>query len=163
MRLILNVIWLVLAGFWMALGYLFAGVVCCVLIVTIPFGIASFRIANYALWPFGRTVVDRREAGVGSFVGNVIWFLVMRPVAQHRPPDHRDAAMPHDHRHPAGAGEFQDDPDLADAAGQGNRGRVSSPPDHWLVWSPGSRGSTSGREFSGVRIVSFAFKTPLRA
>ncbi|MBB1160092.1 MULTISPECIES: YccF domain-containing protein [Amycolatopsis] len=76
MRLILNVIWLVLAGFWMALGYLFAGVVCCVLIVTIPFGIASFRIANYALWPFGRTVVDRREAGVGSFVGNVIWFLV---------------------------------------------------------------------------------------
>ncbi|MBN9746868.1 YccF domain-containing protein [Amycolatopsis sp. A1MSW2902] len=76
MRLILNVIWLVLAGFWMALGYLFAGVICCVLIVTIPFGIASFRIANYALWPFGRTVVDRREAGVGSFVGNVIWFLV---------------------------------------------------------------------------------------
>ncbi|WP_134661880.1 MULTISPECIES: YccF domain-containing protein [unclassified Amycolatopsis] len=76
MRLILNAIWLVLAGFWMALGYLFAGVICCVLIVTIPFGIASFRIANYALWPFGRTVVDRREAGVGSFVGNVIWFLV---------------------------------------------------------------------------------------
>ncbi|MFE3176518.1 YccF domain-containing protein [Amycolatopsis sp. NPDC059090] len=76
MRLILNVIWLVLAGFWMALGYLLAGVICCVLIVTIPFGIASFRIANYALWPFGRTVVDRREAGVGSFVGNVIWFLV---------------------------------------------------------------------------------------
>ncbi|WP_409184742.1 YccF domain-containing protein [Amycolatopsis sp. VS8301801F10] len=76
MRLILNVIWLVLAGFWMALGYLLAGVVCCVLIVTIPFGIASFRIANYALWPFGRTVIDRREAGVGSFVGNVIWFLV---------------------------------------------------------------------------------------
>ncbi|MGW4399316.1 YccF domain-containing protein [Amycolatopsis nivea] len=76
MRLILNVIWLVLAGFWMAVGYLLAGVVCCVLIVTIPFGIASFRIANYALWPFGRTVVDRREAGVGSFVGNVIWFLV---------------------------------------------------------------------------------------
>ncbi|GAB3393762.1 YccF domain-containing protein [Amycolatopsis echigonensis] len=76
MRLILNVIWLVLAGFWMALGYLLAGVVCCVLIVTIPFGIASFRIANYALWPFGRTVIDRRDAGAGSFVGNVIWFLV---------------------------------------------------------------------------------------
>ncbi|WP_406638911.1 YccF domain-containing protein [Amycolatopsis sp. WGS_07] len=76
MRLILNVIWLVLAGFWMALGYLLAGVICCILIVTIPFGIASFRIANYALWPFGRTVIDRREAGVGSFVGNVIWFLV---------------------------------------------------------------------------------------
>ncbi|WP_020664459.1 YccF domain-containing protein [Amycolatopsis benzoatilytica] len=75
MRLILNVVWLVLSGFWMALGYLVAGVVCCVLIVTIPFGIASFRIAHYALWPFGRTVVDRRDAGVGSFLGNVIWFI----------------------------------------------------------------------------------------
>ena len=75
MRLLLNVIWLVLSGFWMALGYLFAGVVCCVLIVTIPFGIASFRIAHYALWPFGRTVVDRRDAGVGSFLGNVVWFV----------------------------------------------------------------------------------------
>jgi len=75
MRLILNAIWLVLAGFWMALGYLFAGVLCCILIVTIPFGIASFRIAHYALWPFGRTVVDRRDAGVGSFLGNVVWFV----------------------------------------------------------------------------------------
>ncbi|WP_033295357.1 YccF domain-containing protein [Amycolatopsis jejuensis] len=75
MRLILNALWLVLCGFWMALGYLVAGVICCILIVTIPFGIASFRIANYALWPFGRTVVDRRDAGVGSFLGNVIWFV----------------------------------------------------------------------------------------
>ncbi|GAB3135407.1 YccF domain-containing protein [Amycolatopsis sp. NPDC004378] len=75
MRTLLNIIWLVLCGFWMAVGYLVAGVICCVLIVTIPFGLASFRIANYALWPFGRTVVDRRDAGVGSFLGNVIWFL----------------------------------------------------------------------------------------
>ncbi|NIH86947.1 YccF domain-containing protein [Amycolatopsis granulosa] len=75
MRLILNLIWLVLAGFWMALAYLAAGIICCVLIVTIPFGIASFRIANYALWPFGRTIVDRRDAGVGSLIGNVIWIV----------------------------------------------------------------------------------------
>ncbi|SEP27727.1 YccF domain-containing protein [Amycolatopsis saalfeldensis] len=75
MRLLLNIIWLVLCGFWMALGYLLAGVVCCILIITIPFGLASFRIANYALWPFGRTVVDRRDAGVGSALGNVIWFI----------------------------------------------------------------------------------------
>ena len=43
---------------------------------TIPFGLASFRIARYALWPFGRTVVDRREAGAASCLGNVIWFVI---------------------------------------------------------------------------------------
>ncbi|MEU4666513.1 YccF domain-containing protein [Amycolatopsis sp. NPDC023774] len=75
MRLLLNIIWLVLCGFWMAVGYVLAGIVCCILIITIPFGLASFRIANYALWPFGRTVVDRRDAGVGSVLGNIIWFI----------------------------------------------------------------------------------------
>ncbi|MCU1684460.1 MAG: hypothetical protein JWQ81_5199 [Amycolatopsis sp.] len=75
MRFILNIVWLLLCGFWMAVGYCVAGVVCCILIVTIPFGLASFRIANYALWPFGRTVVDRRDAGAASLLGNVIWFI----------------------------------------------------------------------------------------
>jgi uncharacterized membrane protein YccF (DUF307 family) len=75
-RLILNVLWLVLAGFWLALGYLFAGILMCLLIITIPFGIASFRLAAYVLWPFGRTVVPRRGAGAASFVGNVIWFIL---------------------------------------------------------------------------------------
>lgn len=75
MRLVLNVIWLVLSGFWMFLAYLLAGVICCILIITIPWGIASFRIANYALWPFGRTIVDRPTAGTISFLGNVIWFV----------------------------------------------------------------------------------------
>lgn len=76
MKVILNIIWLVLCGFWMAIGYAVAGVVCCILIITIPFGIASFRIANFALWPFGRTLVRRPTAGAMSVVGNVIWFLV---------------------------------------------------------------------------------------
>ena len=76
MRTILNLIWLVLAGFWLAIGYVVAGLICCILIVTIPFGIASFRIAGYALWPFGRTVVDKRSAGAGSVLGNVIWVIV---------------------------------------------------------------------------------------
>lgn len=75
MRTILNLIWLVLAGFWLAVGYVVAGVICCVLIITIPFGIASFRIAGYALWPFGRTVIDRRDAGAPSVLGNVIWVV----------------------------------------------------------------------------------------
>ncbi|MGV8966914.1 MAG: YccF domain-containing protein [Cellulomonas sp.] len=76
MRTLLNLIWLVLSGFWMAVGYAAAGVICCLLIVTIPFGIASFRIANYVLWPFGRTVVDKPTAGIGSVIGNVIWVIV---------------------------------------------------------------------------------------
>jgi uncharacterized membrane protein YccF (DUF307 family) len=76
MKTILNVIWLVLCGLWMALGYAVAGLVMCVLIITIPWGIAAFRIANYALWPFGRTTVERRDAGAGSFLGNVIWLIL---------------------------------------------------------------------------------------
>ena len=76
MTTVLNVLWLVLCGFWMAVGYAVAGLVCFVLIITIPFGIASFRIAGYALWPFGRTTVVRRDAGAASAIGNVIWFVV---------------------------------------------------------------------------------------
>lgn len=76
MRTLLNLIWFVLSGFWMAVGYAVAGIICFVLIVTIPFGIASFRIANYVLWPFGRTIVDKPTAGLGSAVGNVIWVIV---------------------------------------------------------------------------------------
>lgn len=76
MKTILNVIWLVLSGFWLALGYIFFGILACLLIVTIPFGIASFRMAGFALWPFGRTVVVKPSAGVGSGILNVIWFLI---------------------------------------------------------------------------------------
>lgn len=76
MKTILNVLWLVLSGIWLALGYVVAGIICCVLIITFPFGIASFRIAGYALWPFGRTTVERRDAGAASLIGNVIWIVV---------------------------------------------------------------------------------------
>ena len=72
----LNIIWVLLAGIWMAIAYVFAGIVCCILIITIPFGLASFRIAGYALWPFGRTAVRRADAGIPSAIGNVIWVLV---------------------------------------------------------------------------------------
>ena len=76
MRLILNVIWLVLCGIWMAIFYALAGILAFILIITIPFGIAAFRIANYVLWPFGRTTVPRRDAGVGSLIGNIIWIIL---------------------------------------------------------------------------------------
>jgi uncharacterized membrane protein YccF (DUF307 family) len=73
---ILNIIWLVLEGIWMAIGYVLAGIVCFILILTIPFGIASFRIAGYVLWPFGRTTRPRADAGAGSFIGNVLWIIL---------------------------------------------------------------------------------------
>jgi uncharacterized membrane protein YccF (DUF307 family) len=76
MRFILNVIWLVLEGFWMAVAYAVAGLVCFLLIITIPFGIACFRIAAYVLWPFGSTVVRRPGAGIGAAIGNVIWLVL---------------------------------------------------------------------------------------
>jgi len=75
-RVILNVIWLVLAGFWLAIAYVVAGIIAFVLIITIPFGIAALRIANYVLWPFGRTTVPKPGAGVGSLIGNVIWIIL---------------------------------------------------------------------------------------
>lgn len=76
MRLILNVIWFMLAGLWMAIGYGIAALIMFVLIVTIPLGIAALRIGIFALWPFGKTVVRRTDAGAGSAIGNVLWFLL---------------------------------------------------------------------------------------
>lgn len=76
MRPILNVIWLLFGGLWMAVGYLAAVLLSFLLIITIPFGFASQRIASYALWPFGRTIVDKPTAGSGALIGNVIWVLL---------------------------------------------------------------------------------------
>src|ERR1700722_13490722 len=76
MRLILNVVWGVFGGLWMALGYLLAALVSFLLIVTIPFGFASLRIASYALWPFGRTVVDKPSTGTPTLIGNVVWVVL---------------------------------------------------------------------------------------
>jgi uncharacterized membrane protein YccF (DUF307 family) len=75
-RLLLNVIWLIFGGFWLALGYAVAGLVLCLLIITIPFGIASFRMANFAFWPFGRRLIDRRDAGGPSLLGNIVWVIL---------------------------------------------------------------------------------------
>ena len=76
MRLVLNIIWFVLAGLWMAIGYAFAALLMFILIITIPFAIASLRIALFALWPFGRMIVRIPAHGVASTIGNVLWFLL---------------------------------------------------------------------------------------
>lgn len=76
MRIIGNVLWLLLAGLWLAVAYAVAGVVNLVFIITIPFAIQSFKLAGYALWPFGRVVVRNPDADVAlSTLGNVIWFV----------------------------------------------------------------------------------------
>jgi uncharacterized membrane protein YccF (DUF307 family) len=77
MRLILNLIWLILCGWWMAILYALAALICFVLIITIPFGIAAFRIAGYVLWPFGRQIEPRPGAGVGSLIGNILWIILI--------------------------------------------------------------------------------------
>ena len=75
MRTLLNIIWLLLCGIWLALAYGLAGIICCVLIVTIPFGLASFRIPNFSLWPFGRELAKNPNAGAPSTIGNIIWII----------------------------------------------------------------------------------------
>jgi uncharacterized membrane protein YccF (DUF307 family) len=76
MRLILNVIWLILCGWWMAILYVLFGIIAAIFIITIPFTIACFRIASYVIWPFGRSIEMRRTAGVASLIGNIIWILL---------------------------------------------------------------------------------------
>ena len=76
MRTLLNIIWVVFGGFWLFLGYLIFGLIACIFIITIPAGVACFRIAGYALWPFGRTVVETPGAGALSCLSNVVWFVV---------------------------------------------------------------------------------------
>ena len=76
MRLLLNVIWVVFGGLWLALGYALVALVMCILIITIPFGIAAARMSLFCLWPFGRTLVRKPGAGAGSLIGNVVWIVL---------------------------------------------------------------------------------------
>ena len=76
MRTIGNIIWFILCGLWMAIGYALAALVMFILIVTIPFVIASLRFSGFCLWRFGRVVVHRGDAGSASVIGNVIWVIL---------------------------------------------------------------------------------------
>ena len=79
-----NVIWFLLAGWWLAIGHLSSAVACFITIIGIPWARACFVIGNYSFWPFGNEAVSRRELtgrgdfGTGPFglLGNVIWFLL---------------------------------------------------------------------------------------
>ena len=77
LRLILNLLWLIFgSGIVLAIAYGLAALICFALIVTIPFGVASLRLAYYSLWPFGRTLVTKPSAGLASGIANVLWVIV---------------------------------------------------------------------------------------
>jgi uncharacterized membrane protein YccF (DUF307 family) len=75
-RTIGNILWFVLCGVWLAIGYTLAALIMFILIITIPFGIASLRIASFCLWPFGRVIVQRGDAGAASTIGNIVWIIL---------------------------------------------------------------------------------------
>jgi uncharacterized membrane protein YccF (DUF307 family) len=76
MRVLLNLIWLIFGGIIFVLVYALIGLLLCALVITLPFGIACLRIADYALWPFGRTIEIRRDAGIPSLIGAVLWAVL---------------------------------------------------------------------------------------
>lgn len=77
LRFIGNLLWLLIAGWSMCLAYLVAGVLLCITIIGIPFGVASFRLAFFVIWPFGRVAVHdpNRVPGV-SAIANLLWFIL---------------------------------------------------------------------------------------
>jgi uncharacterized membrane protein YccF (DUF307 family) len=75
-RVLLNLIWLVFGGLWMAILYVLAGLLMCITIIGIPFGIQAFKLGGYALWPFGRALVPAHRRGGLSAIANVLWFVL---------------------------------------------------------------------------------------
>ena len=73
MRTLLNIIWFFFAGISLWVSYAIVSAIACLTIIGIPAGIACFRIANYAIWPFGREVVRAPDAGGWSVLGNILW------------------------------------------------------------------------------------------
>jgi uncharacterized membrane protein YccF (DUF307 family) len=82
--LLLNILWIVLGGFYMALGWLIAAVIMAVTIIGIPWARAAFNIAGYTLFPFGQRAISREmvtgrsDLGTGllGFIGNLIWLIL---------------------------------------------------------------------------------------
>ena len=75
MALLGNILWFLLGGLWLGLEWLLYGIAFCCTIIGIPYGIACFRIAGFAFFPFGRTIAESENAGVCTFVLNVIWVV----------------------------------------------------------------------------------------
>ncbi len=79
----MNILWLILGGFWMGIGWYLAGIIMAITIIGLPWARACFVIGNLSFWPFGKEVVDRRmvsgpDIGTGALglLGNIIWFVL---------------------------------------------------------------------------------------
>ena len=76
MNFIGNIIWIVFGGLFISLGYFLGGLVLCLTIVGIPFGIKVMRLGAFALWPFGGRVMPRENpVGCLSTILNIIWIV----------------------------------------------------------------------------------------
>lgn len=71
-----NVLWFILGGIWLALMYAVAGVVLCITIIGIPFGLQAFKLARFTLWPFGSTIVRKPSGGVLELIFNILWLIL---------------------------------------------------------------------------------------
>ena len=77
MKIIGNIIWVIFGGLFLALEYAICGLIWCITIIGIPFGIQLFKCASLALWPFGREVRNKQNStGCLSTGMNVLWFLL---------------------------------------------------------------------------------------
>ncbi len=77
MKTIGNILWFVLAGIWLGIGYAVTGLLFCITIIGIPLGIQLFKMAQFSLWPFGRRAIRKPGSSyVINTVGNVIWLIL---------------------------------------------------------------------------------------
>jgi uncharacterized membrane protein YccF (DUF307 family) len=77
MNLLLNIIWLILGGFIAVLAYLLGGILLCITIIGIPFGIQCFKLAGLALAPFGREIREKEPPGGAlAVIMNIIWIIL---------------------------------------------------------------------------------------
>jgi uncharacterized membrane protein YccF (DUF307 family) len=84
LSLLLNVLWIVFGGLWMAIGWWIAAIIMAITIIGLPWARAAFNIGFYALLPFGQTAVSRdvytgrEDTGTGGLgtIGNIIWFVL---------------------------------------------------------------------------------------
>jgi len=76
-NLLLNIIWLILGGFVVVIAYLLGGILLCLTIIGIPFGIQCFKLAGLALMPFGREIREKEPpSGALAVIMNVIWIIL---------------------------------------------------------------------------------------
>ena len=74
MNLIGNIIWLLFGGLIVSIAWLIAGLILCVTVIGIPFGVQCFKIASFVLWPFGKEI-ELGHFGAGGLLLNIIWLI----------------------------------------------------------------------------------------